>query len=159
MRLQRIKTRVTNADLVLGEELSVGKISLLKLESGASNGEQGSLDAHTGHSTLVQTLDALRLKDLLEHVEELDFQLVALLGLHTSLDHIHGRHQTSSEASSDHTSRQQTAQRNVTVLVHEPVLHRGVQGEKDHGVGHITQQSDGGALVHALDAQVFAHYT
>ena len=45
------------------------------------------------------------------------------------------------------------------MLVHEPVLHRGVQGEKDHGVGHITQQSDGGALVHALDAQVFAHYT
>lgn len=145
-------------ELILREERSVSKISLLKLEGSASNREQRSLHAHTRNCALVKTLDTLSLEDLLEHIKELHLELVSLLSLHTSLDHIHRSHQTSSEAASHHTSRQQTAQRNVAVLVHEPVLHRGVQREEDHRVGHITQQGDRRALVHTLDTQILAHY-
>lgn len=144
--------------LKLGEEASIHQISLLELEGSTSDREQRSLDAHTRDGSLVETADSLSLPDLDEHLAVSDLRLESLLSLHTSLQHIHRSHQTRGNASSDHTSDQQTVQGNVSVLVSVVVLDSGVEGEEDHGVGDITQKSDGRTLVHSTQTEILAHY-
>ena len=145
--------------LILQEESSIGQISLLQLERGARDREQRSLHTHTRHSSLVESLQSLGLEDLHEHIEELHLHLVALLGLHARLDHVHRRHQARGEASSNHTRSQQTAKRHVAVFVTQRDLDGRVEREEDHGVGDITKKRNRGALVHATQTQVTAHYT
>lgn len=143
--------------LILQEESSIGQISLLQLERGAGDREQRGLHAHTRHGALVESLEALGLEDLHEHIEELHLHLVALLGLHARLDHVHWRHQARSEAASNHTRSQQTAKRHVAVLVAQRDLDGRVEREEDHGVRDITKKRNRGALVHATQTQVTAH--
>ena len=145
--------------LELGEEGSIHEVSLLKFKSSTSDGEERCLDTHTRNSSLVQSTNSLCLEDLHKHLRELDLQLGSLLSLHTSLDHIHRRHDTRSEATSHHSSHQQTSKRNVAMLILIVILDRSIQREEDHGVRNITQQRNRWTLVHTLHSKLLAHYT